>query len=67
MKINHDKQNDITYVKLSDEKISHTKAEQDWLLFDCNKLGQVVGVEILNASMHESEKEILKKYSLVLQ
>jgi uncharacterized protein YuzE len=52
MKIKYDKKADAKYVSIKQGKITHTKKEQDWLLFDCAKNGDVLGVEILDASKH---------------
>lgn len=50
MKIDYDKKADAKYVRIKKGKISYTKEENDWLLFDCAKNGEVLGVEVLNAS-----------------
>ena len=52
MEIKYDKKIDAKYVRIKNGKITHTKKEQDWLLFDCAKNGDVLGVEILDASKH---------------
>ena len=52
MEIKYDKKIDAKYVRIKKGKIAHTKKEQDWLLFDCAKNGDVLGVEILDASKH---------------
>ncbi len=52
MEIKYDKKIDAKYVRIKKGKISHTKKEQDWLLFDCAKNGDILGVEILDASKH---------------
>ena len=65
MQISKDIENDITYIRLKAGTIEYTKEQDDWLLFDCDKNGTVLGVEILFASRQPSENEILQKYALV--
>ncbi len=52
MKIKYDKEIDAKYVYIRSGKIAHTKKEQSWLLLDCNKSGDVLGIEILDSSKH---------------
>jgi len=52
MRISHDKKIDAKYIRLKKGKIESTKKVEDWLLLDCNKEGEVLGVEILDASKH---------------
>lgn len=52
MNIKYDKKADTKYVRIKKGKIAYTKKEQDWLLYDCAKNGDVLGVEILDASQH---------------
>lgn len=52
MEIKYDKTIDAKYVRIKEGKVAHTKKEQDWLLFDCAENGDVLGVEILDASKH---------------
>ena len=52
MEIKYDKKIDAKYVYIKKGEIAYTKKEQDWLLFDCAKNGDVLGVEILDASQH---------------
>ena len=50
MKIKNDKKIDAKYIKIEEGVITKTKREKDWLFFDCNKKGDVLGIEVLNAS-----------------
>jgi len=50
MKTEYDEKADAKYVYIKKGKIAQTKKEQDWLFFDYAKNGDVLGVEILNAS-----------------
>ena len=52
MEIKYDKSVDAKYVQIKKGKIAHTKKEREWLLFDYAENGDVLGVEILNASQH---------------
>ncbi len=65
MNTTYDTQNDIKYVRLGEGVVDHTKAEKNWLLFDCTQNGKVIGIEILNASLHPNEREILQEYALL--
>ena len=53
MKIEYDKEIDAKYVRIKDGKISYTKAQKDWLIFDYNENNEVLGVEILDVSKHQ--------------
>ncbi len=50
MKINHDTTIDAKYVSLKGGKIFETKPLKDWLILDLNKKGEILGIEILDAS-----------------
>lgn len=50
MKIEYDKEADALYVELNKNKIYKTREESDNFLVDVDKNGNVVGIEILNAS-----------------
>ncbi|MCK5022016.1 MAG: DUF2283 domain-containing protein [Candidatus Pacebacteria bacterium] len=52
MKINYDKEIDVKYICLKKAKVVNTKEEKDWLLFDYDKNGEVIGIEILDAKKH---------------
>ena len=52
MEIKYDKKIDAKYVYIKKGEITHTKKVQDWLLFDYAKSGEVLGIEILDASKH---------------
>lgn len=52
MKIEYDKTIDAKYVRIKKGKVAYTKKEQDWLLLDCSEEGNVLGIEILDASKH---------------
>lgn len=50
MKIEYDKEADALYLELSKNKIYKTREESDNFLVDVDKKGNVVEIEILNAS-----------------
>ena len=50
MKIEYDKEADALYLELSKNKIYNTREESDNFLVDVDKKGNIVGIEILNAS-----------------
>ncbi|MBP6857900.1 MAG: DUF2283 domain-containing protein [Candidatus Pacebacteria bacterium] len=57
MKITHDKIADAIYFSLKKGPISHTIKLDDRLLVDTNKKGQILGIEILNASTQIANKK----------
>lgn len=61
MNIKHDSIADAQYIYLKKGKISYTKKEAEWVLYDYNKEGQVLGIEILNVSRNPLAGSILKK------
>lgn len=50
MKVSYDKSVDAKYVTIKSGKVSETKPLNEWLFVDLNKKGQILGVEILDAS-----------------
>ena len=52
MEIKYDKKIDSKYIRIKKGKVSFTKRNKDWLLFDHAKNGNILGVEILEASKH---------------
>lgn len=60
MKIKYDKETDIVYISLSSQKITESDQEKPDIILDYAEDGQIVGIEILNASgKMEQEKGIL--------
>jgi len=60
MKIKYDKETDIVYISLSSLKIAESDQEKPDIILDYAEDGQIVGIEILNASSKmEQEKGIL--------
>lgn len=52
MKINYDSKIDAEYIKIKPGKVYNTKPVTDWLLFDYNKKGDVIAVEVLDVHKH---------------
>lgn len=50
MKITYDKKIDAMYIKLRVGNYDHTKKVTDDILVDVNKKGEILGLEILDAS-----------------
>jgi len=50
MKVKYDKETDILYIKLSDESIEESDEDKKGIILDYSKSGNLVGIEILNAS-----------------
>jgi uncharacterized protein YuzE len=53
MKVSYDKSVDAKYVTFKKGKVFQTKPLNDWLFLDINRKGEVLGVEILDASKNE--------------
>jgi uncharacterized protein YuzE len=50
MKVKYDKQTDILYIRLSDIAIDESDEDKDGIILDYSANGQLVGIEVLNAS-----------------
>ena len=50
MKVKYDKEVDILYITLSDSKVTESDEDKPGIIFNYDKAGSVVGIEILNAS-----------------
>jgi len=50
MKIKYDKEQDILYVLFSDGVVFESDEEKQGIILDYSSDGQIVGIEILNAS-----------------
>jgi uncharacterized protein YuzE len=50
MKVKYDKETDILYITLSDEKIEESDEDKKGFILDYSKNGNLVGIEVLNAS-----------------
>jgi len=52
MKVNYDKKVDVLRIILSERKIVESDEAKDGVILDYDEEGNVVGMEILNASKH---------------
>ncbi len=60
MKIRYDKEIDIVYISFSSLKIAESDQEKPGIILDYSEDGQIVGIEVLNASSKmEMENGIL--------
>ena len=50
MVIRYDKEVDVIYIKLSDAKVAESDEEKSGLILDYDEKGNIVGIEVLNAS-----------------
>jgi uncharacterized protein YuzE len=50
MKVKYDKEVDILYVSFNDEAVFESDEEKKGVILDYSTKGQIVGIEILNAS-----------------
>jgi len=50
MKVKYDKETDILYITLSDDAIEESDEDKKGFILDYSKSGNLVGIEILNAS-----------------
>jgi uncharacterized protein YuzE len=52
MKISYDPKHDVMYLKLTDGKIVDTIEVEKNILIDYGEQGEMIGIEIINASGH---------------
>ena len=50
MKVKYDKEVDILYITISDNKIIESDEEKSGIILDYDNEGSIVGIEVLNAS-----------------
>lgn len=50
MKIKYDKEADVVYIRFSELSVSESDQEKPGIILDYSSDGQIVGIEILNAS-----------------
>ena len=61
MKVNYDKIADAVYIRLKNTKVKKTKEVSDRLVIDLDLKGDVVGIEVLNASTQQGIVKSLEK------
>jgi uncharacterized protein YuzE len=62
MKIRYDADADAMYIKLRDSKVDHTKELDKDTMVDYDKLGRVIGVELL--FVKERNPSLLKEFKV---
>ena len=50
MKVKYDKETDILYIKLSEDKVAESDERRKGIILDYSEENLLVGIEILNAS-----------------
>ena len=50
MKVKYDKENDVLYIKFSEAQVSESDEERKGIILDYDALGNITGIEIINAS-----------------
>ena len=60
MKIKYDKEVDALYINLSNEKIAESDEQKPGIIFDYDEKGNIVGIEILNASQKINNPKIVE-------
>ena len=50
MKVKYDKEVDILYIHLSDQKIKESDEDKPGIILDYDDSGNIIGIEVLNAS-----------------
>ena len=58
MKINIDKDNDVLYFRIDENKIIDSEEIQPGVILDYDVNNKVIGIEFLNISSRASEKEL---------
>jgi len=58
MRISYDPKHDIMYIKFSETKIVNTVEVDEGLLIDYGENGEIVGIEIINASIRLHTKPL---------
>jgi uncharacterized protein YuzE len=51
MKVKYDKEVDILYINLSEEKIFESDEDKPGIILDYDEKGNIVGIEVINASL----------------
>ena len=50
MKVKYDKDVDILYIRLSEDKIKESDEDKPGIILDYDDNGNIIGIEVLNAS-----------------
>ena len=62
MKFNYDKKADALAIRFSDKPYAESDEVSEGVIFDYNKQGQIIGLEILDAS-RKMPKELKQKFA----
>lgn len=60
MKIKYDKETDILYIKLIDLPVDESDMEKEGVVLDYSADGQLVGIEVLDASKSSAKPNIIE-------
>lgn len=60
MKVKYDKEVDALYINLSAEKIVESDEQKPGIVFDYDANGNIVGIEILNASQKINNPKVME-------
>jgi uncharacterized protein YuzE len=55
MVVKYDKESDVIYIQLSENKVFESEEDKPGIILDYGENGEIVGVEILNASEKTSQ------------
>ena len=55
MVIKYDKESDVIYIRFSDNKVLESEEDKPGVILDYGENGEIVGIEILNASKKTSQ------------
>ncbi len=58
MEISYDPKYDVMYIKFSDAKIADTVEVNEGIIIDYSEHGEIVGIEIINASVRIKPKPL---------
>lgn len=62
MKIKYDKEADVLYLKLSEAQVAESDEDKPGIIIDYDKKGNVVGIELLEASKRtENPEDIIQE------
>jgi uncharacterized protein YuzE len=50
MKVKYDREVDILYIHLSEEKVVESDEDKPGIILDYDAIGNIVGIEVINAS-----------------
>ena len=64
MKVKYDNENDVLYIKLSNNAVAESDSEKQGIILDYDSNNQIVGIEVLNASA-KMEKPMKVEYEVV--